>query len=49
VRDYAIVTNPGPDLAERTFELIIGNSAALESVLVQEETLSRLQETLLRV
>ena len=29
--DYATVTNPGPDQVERTFERIIGNSAALES------------------
>ena len=35
--DYATVTNPGPDQAERTFERIIGNSAALESVLDQVE------------
>jgi transcriptional regulator with GAF, ATPase, and Fis domain len=29
--------NPKPDQAERTFERIIGNSAALESVLEQVE------------
>jgi formate hydrogenlyase transcriptional activator len=35
VGDYATVANPGLDQAERTFERVIGNSAALESVLEQ--------------
>jgi transcriptional regulator with PAS, ATPase and Fis domain len=37
VGDYVPVTNPGPDQAERTFERVIGESAALESVLEQVE------------
>jgi transcriptional regulator with GAF, ATPase, and Fis domain len=35
VGDYAPVKNPRPDQAEPTLERIIGNSAALESVLEQ--------------
>ena len=45
--DYAIVTNPGPDQAERTFERIIGNSAALESVLHQVEQVAPTDSTVL--
>ena len=45
--DYAIVTNPGPDQAERTFERIIGNSAALESVLDQVEQVAPTDSTVL--
>jgi formate hydrogenlyase transcriptional activator len=37
VGNYVTVMNPGPDQAERTFERIIGTSAALESVLGQVE------------
>jgi transcriptional regulator with GAF, ATPase, and Fis domain len=47
VGDYAIVTNPGPDQAERTFERIIGNSAALESVLDQVEQVAPTDSTVL--
>lgn len=45
--DYATVTNPGPDQAERTFERIIGNSAALESVLEQVEQVAPTDSTVL--
>ena len=45
--NYAIVTNPGPDQAERTFERIIGNSAALESVLEQVEQVAPTDSTVL--
>jgi transcriptional regulator with GAF, ATPase, and Fis domain len=37
VKDHETVTSPDLDQAERTFERIIGNSAALESVLDQVE------------
>jgi formate hydrogenlyase transcriptional activator len=47
VGNYAIVTNPGPDQAERTFERIIGNSAALESVLDQVEQVAPTDSTVL--
>jgi transcriptional regulator with GAF, ATPase, and Fis domain len=47
VGDYAIVTNPGPDQAERTFERIIGTSAALESVLDQVEQVAPTDSTVL--
>jgi formate hydrogenlyase transcriptional activator len=47
VGDYAIVTNPGPDQVERTFERIIGNSAALESVLEQVEQVAPTDSTVL--
>jgi formate hydrogenlyase transcriptional activator len=47
VGDHAIVTNPGPDPAERTFERIIGNSAALESVLEQVEQVAPTDSTVL--
>jgi len=47
VGDYAIVTNPGPDQAERAFERIIGNSAALESVLDQVEQVAPTDSTVL--
>jgi formate hydrogenlyase transcriptional activator len=47
VGDYATVTNPGPDQAERTFERIIGNSAALESVLDQVEQVAPTDSTVL--
>ena len=43
--DYAIVTNPGPDQAERRFERIIGSSAALESVLDQVERVAPTDST----
>ena len=45
--DYATVTNPGLDQAERTFERIIGNSAALESVLDQVEQVAPTDSTVL--
>ena len=45
--DYATITNPGPDQAERTFERIIGNSAALESVLEQVEQVAPTDSTVL--
>lgn len=45
--DYGTVTNPGPDQAERTFERIIGNSAALESVLEQVEQVAPTDSTVL--
>jgi transcriptional regulator with GAF, ATPase, and Fis domain len=47
VEDYATVVNPGPDQAERTFEPIIGNSTALESVLEQVEQVARTNSTVL--
>jgi formate hydrogenlyase transcriptional activator len=47
VGDAATVVNPGPDLAERTFERIIGNSAALESVLEQVELVAPTDSTVL--
>jgi transcriptional regulator with GAF, ATPase, and Fis domain len=42
-----MVTNPGPDQAERTFERIIGNSGALESVLDQVEQVAPTDSTVL--
>jgi transcriptional regulator with GAF, ATPase, and Fis domain len=39
--------NPAPDQAERTFERIIGNSAALESVLEQVEQVAPTDSTVL--
>jgi formate hydrogenlyase transcriptional activator len=45
--DYATVLNPAPDQAERTFERIIGNSAALESVLEQVEQVAPMDSTVL--
>jgi formate hydrogenlyase transcriptional activator len=47
VGNYAIVTNPGPDQGERTFERIIGNSAALESVLDQVEQVAPTDSTVI--
>jgi formate hydrogenlyase transcriptional activator len=47
VGDYATVTPPGPDQAERVFERIIGNSAALESVLDQVEQVALTDSTVL--
>jgi formate hydrogenlyase transcriptional activator len=47
VGDYATVTNPGLDQAERTFERIIGDSAALESVLNQVEQVAPTDSTVL--
>jgi formate hydrogenlyase transcriptional activator len=47
VGDYAAVTNPGLDQAERTFERIIGDSAALESVLDQVEQVAPTDSTVL--
>jgi len=47
VGDYATVTNAGPNQAERTFERIIGNSAALESVLEQVEQVAPTDSTVL--
>jgi formate hydrogenlyase transcriptional activator len=47
VGNYATVTNPVPDQAERTFERIIGNSAALESVLEQVEQVAPTDSTVL--
>ena len=45
--NYAIVTSPAPDQAERAFERIIGNSAALESVLEQVEQVAPTDSTVL--
>ena len=45
--DYAPVPNPGADQAERAFERIIGNSAALESVLDQVEQVAHTNSTVL--
>jgi formate hydrogenlyase transcriptional activator len=47
VEDYATVMNPGPDQPERTFERIIGKSAALESVLEQVEQVAPTDSTIL--
>jgi formate hydrogenlyase transcriptional activator len=47
VGDYASVMNPGSDEAERTFERIIGSSAALESVLEQVEQVAPTDSTVL--
>jgi len=47
VEDYATVTNHGPDQGERAFERIIGNSAALESVLEQVEQVAPTDSTVL--
>jgi formate hydrogenlyase transcriptional activator len=47
VGDYGIVMNPGPDLPERAFERIIGDSAALESVLEQVEQVAPTDSTVL--
>jgi transcriptional regulator with GAF, ATPase, and Fis domain len=47
VDNFATVTNLGPDQAERTFERIIGNSAALESVLEQVEQVAPTDSTVL--
>jgi len=47
VGDFATVMNPGPDQAERTFERIIGSSAALESVLEQVEQVAPTDSTVL--
>ena len=44
---YATVMNPEADQAERTFERIIGNSAALESVLDQVEQAAPTDSTVL--
>ena len=45
--EYATVTNLGRDQPERTFERIIGNSAALESVLDQVEQVAPTDSTVL--
>jgi transcriptional regulator with GAF, ATPase, and Fis domain len=47
VRNHETVTNPDLDQAERTFERIIGNSAALESVLDQVELVAPTDSTVL--
>jgi formate hydrogenlyase transcriptional activator len=47
VADYATVTHPTEDQAERRFERIIGNSAALESVLDQVEQVAPTDSTVL--
>jgi formate hydrogenlyase transcriptional activator len=47
VGDDATVMSPRPDQAERTFERIIGNSAALESVLEQVEQVAPTDSTVL--
>jgi formate hydrogenlyase transcriptional activator len=47
VADYATVTHPSGDQAERTFERIIGNSTALESVLEQVEQVAPTDSTVL--
>jgi formate hydrogenlyase transcriptional activator len=47
VGDYATVTSPAVDQGERTFERIIGNSPALESVLDQVEQVAPTDSTVL--
>jgi formate hydrogenlyase transcriptional activator len=47
VADYATVTYPVEDRAERRFERIIGNSAALESVLEQVKQVASTNSTVL--
>jgi len=47
VGDYVTVMNPVPDHVERTFERIIGNSAALEIVLDQVELVAPTDSTVL--
>jgi formate hydrogenlyase transcriptional activator len=47
VADYATVTHPAGDQAERRFERIIGKSAALESVLEQVEQVASTDSTVL--
>jgi formate hydrogenlyase transcriptional activator len=47
VADYATVTYPAGDQAERKFERIIGDSAALESVLEQVEQVAPTDSTVL--
>jgi transcriptional regulator with GAF, ATPase, and Fis domain len=47
VGESATVMNPGPDHAERAFERIIGNGAALESVLEQVEQVAPTNSTVL--
>src|SRR6202142_3679754 len=47
VADYATLTYPADDQAERRFERIIGNSAALESVLEQVEQVASTDSTVL--
>jgi formate hydrogenlyase transcriptional activator len=47
VGDYAAATGPGGDQAERTFERIIGDSAALESVLDQVEQVAPTDSTVI--
>src|SRR5580700_1693015 len=47
VADYATVTSPTGDRPERRFERIIGNSAALESVLDQVEQVAPTDSTVL--
>jgi len=47
VGNYATVMNPGPDQPERTFERIIGDSSALESVLEQVEQVASTDSTVL--
>ncbi len=47
MEDFAKVMNPMPDQAERAFERIIGNSAALESVLEQVEQVAPTDSTVL--
>ena len=45
--DYAAVTYPAGDQAERRFDRIIGNSATLESVLEQVEQVAPTDSTVL--
>jgi formate hydrogenlyase transcriptional activator len=47
VDKYPTVMSPGPDQAERSFERIIGNSAALEAVLEQVEQVAPTDSTVL--
>jgi hypothetical protein len=47
VADYATVMYPAGDRAERRFDRIIGNSAALESVLDQVEQVAPTDSTVL--
>jgi formate hydrogenlyase transcriptional activator len=47
VGNFATITDPMADQVERTFERIIGNSAALESVLAQVEQVAPTDSTVL--
>jgi transcriptional regulator with GAF, ATPase, and Fis domain len=47
VQEYAIVMHPEADQSDRRFKWIIGNSAALESVLDQVEQVASTDSTVL--